>query len=299
MRIAITGANGHLGVRLAQELTSQHEVLALVRSSRAKDEMKLKNLEVPITLVDYTDTDSLRSALEDVEFVIHLVGIIKESSTSTFQDAHESSCSALVEALTEDSATRGNEQKIKKIIYLSIVGSHPNSLNACLASKGRGEETFLSSTIPSTIMQVPMVLGEGDFASFALAKNARSRLAFTFRCESLEQPIYAGDVIQTILKILESKDAPERIELAGPESLSRRDLINRAARILGTSPILISLPISLGMCLGFLCEFLPRPPVTRSMLGVLDHDDDLDVTKTCRQLGIELTSLDEILNKVL
>ncbi|MFT5210119.1 MAG: hypothetical protein ACI9CE_001843 [Flavobacterium sp.] len=299
MRIAITGANGHLGVRLAQELNSEHEVIALVRSSRARDKMEGKNLGVPITLVDYTDTDSLRGALEGVECVVHLVGIIKESSDSTFQDAHESSCSALVEALTADANAGGNEQSIQKIIYLSIVGSHPNSANACLASKGSGEEILRSSSIPSTIMQVPMVLGECDFASYALAKNARSRLAFTFRCESLEQPIYAGDVTQAMLKILALKDAPERIDLAGPESVSRRNLINRAARILGTSPMLISLPISLGMCLGFLCEFLPRPPVTRSMLGVLDHDDNLDVKEACKQLGIELTSLDETLKKVL
>jgi uncharacterized protein YbjT (DUF2867 family) len=146
---------------------------------------------------------------------------------------------------------------------------------------------------------VPMVLGEGDFASYALGKNARSHFAFTFRSGSLEQPIYAGDVIQTILKVLQSSDTPERIKLAGPESLSRKKLIARAAEVLGTSPMVISLPVALGMCLAFIFEFLPRPPVTRSMLGVLDHDDNLQVSEICRQLGIELTSLNEMLKKVL
>ena len=39
-----------------------------------------------------------------------------------------------------------------------------------------------------------MVLGEDDYASYALKKNALSKLNFTFRKSSLEQPIYAGDI---------------------------------------------------------------------------------------------------------
>ncbi len=35
------------------------------------------------------------------------------------------------------------------------------------------------------------------------------------------------------------------------------------------------------------------------MLGVLDHDDDVDVQPALATLGITLTSLDETLSKVL
>ena len=42
------------------------------------------------------------------------------------------------------------------------------------------------------------------------------------------------------------------------------------------------------------------PPVTRAMLGVLDHDDDIQVDKALRLLEIEkLTPLDVMLRQAL
>ena len=40
---------------------------------------------------------------------------------------------------------------------------------------------------------------------------------------------------------------------------------------------------------------LVDPPVTPSMLGVLQHDDDVPTEATRERLGIELTPLDETL----
>jgi hypothetical protein len=41
------------------------------------------------------------------------------------------------------------------------------------------------------------------------------------------------------------------------------------------------------------------PPLTPAMLGVLEHDDDIDPAPACRQLGIELTPLDAALRAAL
>jgi hypothetical protein len=40
-----------------------------------------------------------------------------------------------------------------------------------------------------------------------------------------------------------------------------------------------------------------NPPLTRGMLGVLDHDDDIDPKPACERLGLELTPLDTTLLK--
>ena len=40
-----------------------------------------------------------------------------------------------------------------------------------------------------------------------------------------------------------------------------------------------------------------NPPLTRAMVGVLDHDDDVPVEETCERLGIRLTPLDETLRR--
>jgi hypothetical protein len=42
-------------------------------------------------------------------------------------------------------------------------------------------------------------------------------------------------------------------------------------------------------------RWLANPPVTRAMLGVLEHDDRIDQAPAAEQLGLELTPLDDTL----
>ena len=222
--IAITGANGNLGGRLIETLGEQN-VRALVRSNRAQQNLLDRFPNLDTHLVDYTDQQSLSVALKDCGSVVHLVGILKEAKNSTYEQAHEQSCETLLAALPDT---------INSIVYLSIVGSEANQSNACLRSKGRGEDILLGSTVNTVVLQVPMVLGEGDYASAALRRNAQKTRATVFRGESLEQPIYAGDVVAAIQASLALK-GKHRLQLAGPESVSRIELIQRAATLQGNS----------------------------------------------------------------
>jgi len=143
-----------------------------------------------------------------------------------------------------------------------------------------------------------MVLGEGEYALQALQKKADSSFSLVFRGSSKEQPIYAGDVVKAIVAGLNNTGLDDQIlELAGPESMTRRELIQRAAQSRGHNSHVLSLPLPIGMGVAFLLErFMHNPPVTRAMLGVLDHDDDIDATQVCRQLNLSLTSTDQMLD---
>lgn len=291
MKVAITGANGNLGRRLIREIQSRHDVRAIVRSSRARQTL-LEQFGDPldVAVVDYGDADALSTALAGCEKAVHLVGIIKESANNPFEAAHEGACGALASA----AAAAG----LSGVINLSIVGADESSANACLRSRARADDLLLSGDVPATIVRVPMVLGEGDYASFALLKQAKRKFVVAFRPASLEQPIYAGDVVAALIAALEGEH-PGVFELAGAESLPRRALIRRAARVLGTAgPVVLPLPIGIGMMLAGVLERLSNPPVTRAMLGVLDHDDAIDTTRACAAFGIELTPLDETIGKI-
>lgn len=288
----ITGANGHLGSRLAARLIEHNiRVRAVVRSETAKVALLKKQPVLEVHVVDYSDESTLSTVAQDCDAIVHLVGILKETESSRYKDAHENATRALV--------TASIHAGINKIIYLSILGSHPHAHNACLASKGRAEEILLNGVDHGTVIRVPMVLGEADYASLALKKSAARKLSLTFRAESLEQPIYAGDVINAIYNTLKTVNRGA-FDLAGAESISRKTLIKRAAKKFGKTPWIISVPIALGKILAWgLEQAFKSPPITRTMLGVLDHDDNIEPHQTCEALGIQLTSLDETLNKVL
>ena len=286
-RVLVTGANGNLGRRLIARLSGSCDIVAAVRSVRAA--AMLEGSGVDVRLVDYGDGDTLASAAAGCEAAVHLTGIIRETAANRYVDAHEGTARALSSLVD-----------IRRIVYLSVVGAVPDSSNACLASKAAAESLLLSGRATACVLRVPMVLGEGDYASLALGRRASGPLSFTFRADSFEQPVYAGDVVDAIAALLERADAPEVVELAGPERITRRELTRRAGRVLGRRALLVSLPIAAGRLLATLFETLsPNPPVTRAMLGVLDHDDHVDVAPACRDLGLELTGLDETLRRCL
>ena len=286
MTLAITGANGHLGQRLIRTLGADG-VRALVRRPAAAQHLAAAHPALDLRLVDFLDPKAMTTALAGVRQLVHLVGILKEGRRSSYRAAHEQTTEALLQA----AASAG----VAGIVSVSILGAHPQAANACLASKGRADEALLRGTVPAKVIRVPMVLGEGDYAAEDLRRRARRAVNVTFRAASLDQPIYAGDLIAAIRRSLD--ELPEgrgAWDLAGPEVLSRRALNQRAAAVLGRGTRTLSLPLGLGMALAWFAERLPNPPVTRAMLGVLDQDDAADVSAS----GLNLRPLDETLARI-
>ncbi len=294
--ILITGANGNLGRKLLLALAeSGQRARAVVRSPRAAGQIEALGLgpAVDTMRVDYLDEQAMADAMRGCTAVVHLVGIIKEGAASRYVDAHEGTTRVVASAAAASA--------VERIIYLSIVGTSLTSTNPCLASKARGEEILLAGRVPALVLRVPMVLGEGDYASAALARRARSGFNVLLRGASLEQPIYAGDVIAAVVAALGRPEPLSlTLDLAGPEVLSRAELTRRAATSRGATTRILSLPLTFGMAAAWLLEMLSAsPPVTRAMLGVLDHDDEVDPGPALEVLGLELTSLDETLARCL
>ncbi|MBK49484.1 MAG: hypothetical protein CL768_00375 [Chloroflexi bacterium] len=299
-KILVTGANGNLGKNFLLSNTD-YQVCAVVRSEKAKDDLmsfvnqnNIQNTEV--VNCNYLDLPSLKKLAKPCRYFVHLVGTIKENQQNKFDFVHGKTTEAVLEAIKDTG--------IEKSCYISILGSNETSNNRCFASRGLAEKAFLDSEIPCLILQVPMVLGKDDYASLALKKNALSKIALTFRKASLEQPIYANDIIEVIKKdIKRSLLRPESTDgiraLAGPTALTREKLIHEVAKIIGVRVRVISLPITLGYAIAKLLEFVSsNPPVTKDMLEVLDHDDNIDPTASSHELGIKLTSLEVTLKNI-
>ncbi len=236
----VTGANGHLGRRLLARLGSAGKpARALVRSEAAADTLRRLPFasRFELRIADYRDPDSVAEAAEGCARIVHLVGILKESRSTRYADAHEKTARAIAEAAARCGAER--------IVYLSILGSRSDDPNACLASKGRAEEILLHGKVPATVLQVPMVLGPGDIAARALRGKALAPFVLLPRGgASLEQPIDAEDVVAAILAAFEKPElAGEVIALAGPESIPHRELVARAAALYGRRPRVVPVPL--------------------------------------------------------
>jgi NADH dehydrogenase len=243
-----------------------------------------------VRVLDLRDADALARAAEGCGAWIHLVGILKETKSSRYADAHER---------TSELVARAAERAgVARVVSLSILGAAPDSANACLASKGRADAILLAGAVPATVLRVPMVLGPGEIAAFALRAQASAPFAVLVRGGATrEQPIDTRDVVTALaLAAAERSAARVALDLAGPESLTHRELVARIARILGKpAPRIVPVPAALAFGVAALLERLAEPPLTRAMLGVLEHDDAIDPAPAAKRLGLTLTPLAETL----
>jgi uncharacterized protein YbjT (DUF2867 family) len=296
--VLVTGANGHLGLQLLEHWLGSDarsfapaEITAAVRSERAASLLGARfGGKLRVAVVDPLDSDALARAASHCDAAVHLIGIIREGGGNRYVDAHERSCEALVRA-----AARVG---LHRIVYLSSIGSAPDAANACYASRHRAERILLDSVTPTTILRLPMVIGEADYASASLRAQAQRRvIALVDGGESLEQPIDARDVIAAIDRALAPSGFDDHLlELAGSESLPRYELVMRAAALYGNAPRIVSIPRELATAAAAALEKLSsNPPLTRAMLEVLEHDDDIDPRPALEVLSLRLTPLAETL----
>ncbi len=303
-RVLVTGANGNLGRQLIARLCDVSEedggdqprvptlVRALVRSEAAAESVRrVPTAGQPEVMVgDYANADSMAKAVAGCQCIVHLVGIIKEGGRATYSSAHEETCRILEEAAAQ--------AECRRIVYLSIFGSRAGDPNPCLNSKGLAENVLLQGRVPATVLRVPMVLGPDDFASAALRAQGQAGLVpLVGGGKTLQQPIDSRDVVQAILAALaDESDAMSALDLCGPECLEHRDLLARVAALHGKAPRVLSLPVPLARFFaGAMERFSKNPPITRPMLEILQHDDQLDETSCCERLGITLTPLSKTL----
>ncbi len=294
-RILLTGANGHLGrlvIRAVADDADALPVRAVVRSENAA--RSLDDLPSPerreVRIIDYRDRTGLEAAAQGCDAAIHLVGILKATRANRYESAHEQPAEALSAACSAAGVGR--------IVHTSIHGADPASGNGCLASRGRTDDILLASPVPAVILRVPMVLGPSDIAAEALRRQATSGRARLVRGgAALQQPIAAADVVAALLAACRpGAPADVVLELAGPESLTHRALVERTARVLGREVAFASTPMFAAHAFAWLAETLSAdPPLTRDMLEVLEQDDAVDPEPARRALGIELTPLDRAL----
>jgi len=294
--VLVTGANGQIALRLFSHFAERGIIgRAVVRSERAASQIEALpeaiRPEVVVLPEGYGDAEALTRAAEGCRAIVHLVGILKEGSNSSYETAHEVSCAAIAQA--------ADAHELERVVYLSIFGSHPDSSNACLASKGRAEVILMRAKTPATVLRVPMVIGPDDPASRALRGQA-SKPAVTLvgGGRSIHQPIDVRDLLSAIVASLgDPGSASHGFDLGGPEALPYHDLIARAAKRRGNAPKIRGIPVGLMTFVAAVLETVSKdPPITRAMLGVLEHDDTIDNHEALEHLGIELTPLDDTID---
>lgn len=293
MKLCITGANSSVGQNLLSHL-SQHSdvsIQACVRSERAFADLPSAANITPAT-ISYDDAASLQSAMEGVDCVIHLAGILIENKHSNYASANVAATAAVVDAAKAQSA--------KHIIFISVVGASPESRNAYFRSKGSAEEIVKASGVPSTVLRTPILMGPGTAGGNSLlnaANNPQTKVlgggTYTMR------PLDTDDLSAALVKLsLAEANTTRTLELVGPEPIQYCDLIKKTAKLMDNDVEVGSVPVWIAKLGSAVTSTLKGGGITPTVIDVITIDEKVEQNAD-KEIGIELTSLEQTLTKII
>jgi uncharacterized protein YbjT (DUF2867 family) len=113
------------------------------------------------------------------------------------------------------------------------------------------------------------------------------------------QPIWVDDVASYFAAAIDLPAAVNRtFELGGPDAVTWNELYERIAKVLGKRRARVNVPFSLVRPAAALVEHLPRPPITRDQLTMLEAGDNVcDLGPALEAFGLGVLSLDEQLRR--
>lgn len=299
MKVVITGANSAVGQAILRcgpkQGTTPNTFVAAVRSDRAAEQIRsqLSNGNAAVR-ISYDDPASLDAAFQGASAVIHLAGILVERPDSTYEQANVASTRSVADAAKRNA--------VQKLILVSATGADETSSNRYYRTKGQAEALVRASGLRYTVLRVPLLLGRGTAGAAALKRNvSRERAKLIGGGRNLQQPLYVDDLAQAavVAATQPSVASALTLDLVGPISLPERELVERAARLLGREVRIGSIPKNLLSLVLAIRQRISSPGFSRDVLEVITADTHLDPQPASCKLGIQLTGIDEMIRSSL
>lgn len=289
--LLLTGATGLVGSALLPRLVADGApVRCLVRDPRR---LGAERVRVQIALGDLSDPPSFRNAMRGVSAVVHLASAIRDQRAGSIEELNGIATWRMVEA-----AERAG---VERFVFLSALGATAHDRTRFLRAKALAEDAVASSRLATTIAACSLVYAPGDSRLALIQRLALLPvLPQPGRGRALFQPIWAQDVADCIAAALgrAPDGGRERLELAGPETLSGDAIVRTVLRAAGRERPLLHVPEGLVRGLLRSGEALlgPRAPVT------WDEAELLQVSSTstrgiagAQALGVEPRALAAVL----
>ena len=222
--ILITGATGYVGSKLVAELQARgHAVRTLSRRGTGGGDARTG---------DVLSGAGLPEALEGVKTAYYLVHSMGSGGDFAAKDRQA--------AVNFAEAAAG----VERVLYLGGLGSEDSEH---LRSRHEVAQ-LLRARLGDRLVYVraAMIIGPGS-ASYDILEHLVKRLPVMIVPRWLDtktQPIALSDVVRTLADAGERESAPAELELGGSEVLTYREMMRRAAPLMGRRPpVVIRVPV--------------------------------------------------------
>ena len=236
---------------------------------RAEQESRLRGLEIEWAEGDVTQPETLKSAFEGGEAIVHTVAIAIEKGGLKYEEINAEGTRNVLEA--------AKSTGIQRFINISQLGADSKLPYRFLASKGKAQEYVAASDLDWTAFRPSVIWGpEDEFANTFAKLVPLTPIIYPIVDKNARfQPIWVDDVATATVKSLDNPETYRKeYELGGPEILTLEEIERRALKAVGAKRVFVPFPRPLLKIVVSLMEIaLPSPPVTGSLLELLAVDN--------------------------
>jgi uncharacterized protein YbjT (DUF2867 family) len=275
MKIIVFGGAGLLGCAIACELRSHgHQVLTAGR----------KDCDVAVDFRYDNSPDLFAAMVRGADIVVNAAGILIERGDNSYDAVYVKAPTALFAACAAE--------RVARIVHISGLGLTGNIAGKYTAAKLACERAVQACPVDYAIVRPGLVVHEQCPSTRLfqfLAKMPVIALPGWFKDgkfapgASLLAPMHVQDVAEAVTRICEHPKALRRtIELAGPEVMTYRELLQRYRNAAGKGPALwLPMPWWLMKLSGLFAAYLPQTVFsidTMRMLqagGTTEHNEAL------------------------
>jgi NADH dehydrogenase (ubiquinone) 1 alpha subcomplex subunit 9 len=292
------------------------------------DDMEMRDRKVSFDLgrmknVFYSprDPDSIREVIADADVVVNMIGKYYESgqpaqipkfpyvtykTNFSFEDTNVTIPRTIAEIC--------KEMQVDHLIHVSSASANPNSKSRWSRTKYEGELAVKEAFPWATIIRPTQMFGKNDTFLSWFAKCQQD-----IRCvpmvydesghEAVTQPVFAGDVAQTILYCCDdpAKFEGRQIDCFGPHDYTRQELYKFVNDITDRNRPVLTIPSFYMRYIAKIVQYTRNPLITPDLVEMFLEDfkptlapdqyalqpDTKDKILTMADLGIEARPIEK------
>lgn len=298
----VTGANGFVGSHLVDYLLEKNfKVKCLVRKTSNLKWLEGKSVE--IFSCGLFDRDGISVALEDVNYIFHVAGVVKAKNEEGYFNGNVEATKILLETALE------NAHNIKRFVLVSSQtvsgpsydGKPVNELNECkplttyARSKLAQEKLVLSyrEKIPVTICRAPAIYGERDTEIFiyfkTFSKGLTSLIGFDRKILSL---LHVADLSEGLYLAATNENSKGEVYFISSEKFYTWDEVGEiTSKVLNKKALKLRIPHVIVFVVAAIAQFFAlfsSKPATLNIEKAKDltqHAWICDTSKAIRDIG--------------
>lgn len=227
-------------------------------------------------------------AMRGGDAVIHLVGIISEAGTQTFENVHT--------RLTEIMVGATKQAGVRRFVHMSALGTRANAVARYHQTKWAAEEIVRASGLDWTLFRPSIIYGPGDgFVNlFARLSRFSPVVPLVGGGRSRFQPVSVENVAHSfVASLTEPESVGKCFDLCGDKILTLHQIVDAVLAATGRRRWKIPLPFAAAEIQAAAAEFLfarlfgKPPPLNRDQLRMLREDNVGDARDANELFGLK------------